>query len=313
METLTKLSLEKYIESIRDKVNSCLYRRILSRHDGEIIASVVRNGKRLRPILLVMIFNALGGRDVERALEVACALELAHNASLAHDDVIDGDVERRGRPSLWRRMGVGRTIIEGHRIINMAFQITLEEGIDIARIFLEAWDRASSGVLKELMNKDLPSKKLYLRIIREKTASLFEAASESGAILAGASREVVEVARRYGEYVGIAYQLADDYVDTLKGRLSLRSPLFILERLEEKFREAFLALRLNRSLPALRLLAPRIDWRGFLLEEMRRYVALAREAAGKMGVEEPHRSYLSRFPTYCVNQMLSELRSKGKT
>lgn len=310
---MTKLSLRKYVESIRDEVNSYLYRRILSRRDGEVIASVVRDGKRLRPILLMMIFNALGGRDVERALEVACALELAHNASLVHDDVIDGDAERRGRLSLWRRIGVGRAIIEGHRIINMAFQITLEEGVNIARIFLEAWDRASSGVLKELMNRDPPSKKLYLRIVREKTASLFEAASESGAILAGAPREVVEVARRYGEYVGIVYQLADDYVDTLKGKLSIRSPLFILERLEEKFREVFLALRLNRSLPALRLLTPRIDWRGFLLEEMRRYIALAREAAEKMGVEEPHRSYLSDFPTYCVNLMLSELRSRGKT
>lgn len=311
MTLITALALEEYVEALRRQVDFHLYKKIRGRADEKVIASVLRRGKRLRPVLLMMVFNALGGRDVERALDVACALELAHNASLAHDDVIDGDFERRGRPSLWRRIGVGRAVIEGHRIINMAFQITLEEGLDIARIFLKAWDRSSSGVLNELLSKEPPSKLLYMRIIKEKTASLFEAAAESGALIAGVPKRVVELARKYGEWVGVAYQLADDYVDTVKGKPFSRFPLIVIERLEEKLKHLSINLKLRKRFSISSIISPKVDWERFLVDELKKAIASAKAVVSEMGVEEPHRTYLRRFPGYCVKSMLSE--SKGKT
>ena len=291
-------------------MESHLYEIIRRRADKDVLVEVVRRGKRLRPILLMMVFHALGGRNEERALEVACALELAHNASLTHDDVIDGDLMRRGKPSLWRRLGIGRAIIEGHRIINMAFQITLKEGVEISRIFLKAWDRASSGVLNEILLREPTSKRLYLSIIKEKTASLFEAAAESGALIAEASPRIVEMARRYGEQVGIAYQLADDYVDMVKRNSIFRLPIVLMERMEEKLKMTYISLRFMRRLNLKELLAPKIDWKRFLVDESKNSVNRAREMVDKMPVEEPHRSYLRKFPAYCVNSMLAEAGRK---
>lgn len=309
--TLTSaLSLEEYVRALRGRVESHLYEIIRRRADKDVLVEVVRRGKRLRPILLMMVFHALGGRNEERALEVACALELAHNASLTHDDVIDGDLMRRGKPSLWRRLGIGRAIIEGHRIINMAFQITLKEGVEISRIFLKAWDRASSGVLNEILLREPTSKRLYLSIIKEKTASLFEAAAESGALIAEASPRIVEMARRYGEQVGIAYQLADDYVDMVKRNSIFRLPIVLMERMEEKLKMTYISLRFMRRLNLKELLAPKIDWKRFLVDEIKNSVNRAREMVDKMPVEEPHRSYLRKFPAYCVNSMLAEAGRK---
>lgn len=299
--------LKKYVEELKREVDSYIYSRVEGRADSDIILRVVRGGKRLRPILLLMVFKALNGKEVKRALDVACALELAHNASLTHDDVIDGDLRRRGKPSLWRQVGIGKAVIEGHRIINLAFQIALDEGMEIARIFLRAWDRASSGVLRELMHRDLPTKTLYMRIIREKTASLFEAAAESGALLAGASPDAVKAAKRYGDKVGVAYQLADDYVDIVRGRLSLRFPIILYQRIEERLRQAFISLRLRRFSALFKLFSARIDWERFLLDELVKALRDASRTVDEMGVEEPHKSYLREFPLYCVNSMLAEV------
>ncbi len=299
--------LEEYLERIKKDFNLHLFRKVNNKLDSEIAEKILSGGKRLRPILLLLVFKALNGKDIEKALDVASALELAHNASLTHDDIIDVDFERRGKPTLWRQIGIGRALIEGHRLINLAFQIALSEGLDIARIFLTAWDRSSNGVLKELMNRSLPGKTLYLRIIKEKTASLFEAAAECGALIAGAPPKVIQEAKKYGERVGIAYQLADDYVDIIKGRFSVRSHLIFYNRFEEKIRQIMLAIKLKRTPHLGTILEPKIDWKKFLIEEMARSIREAKEIIEYLDLAEPEKTYLKKFPEYCVYSMLSEL------
>ena len=307
MVTVTLTSLEEYVKELRKEIEEHLVREIALRKSSRVIAETLKGGKRLRPILLMLVFDSVGGKNRKRALDVACALELAHNASLTHDDIIDWDIERRGKPSLWRQVGISKAIIEGHRIINLAFQIALDEGVEIARVFLKAWDRASNGVLEELLHRELPTKPLYMRIIKEKTASLFEAAAESGAIIAGASPKLKELYRKYGESIGVAYQLADDYVDIVRGRLSLRFPIIMYQRLEEKFRQALISLRLKRLSSLLKLLSPRIDWRKFLVNEMIKAIKDSWKLVNEMNLREPYRSYLREFPLYCVNSMLREV------
>lgn len=298
--------LEEYLRKLREDFNLHMYNKVKINLDSTIAENIMSGGKRLRPLLLLLVFKAFNGRDFEKALEVASALELAHSASLTHDDIIDVDFERRGKPTLWRQVGIGRALIEGHRLINLAFQIALSEGLDIARIFLNAWDRASNGVLRELMHRDLPGKTLYLRIIKEKTAALFEAAAECGALIAGASSELVRQAKKYGEKVGIAYQLADDYVDIIKGRFSIRSHLVFYNRFEEKIRQIMLAIKLRKAPPMESLLAPKIDWKKFLLEEMAKNINEAKKIIKDLDLAEPEKTYLKRFPEYCVYSMLRE-------
>lgn len=299
--------LEGYFERVRKEFNLHLFRKISNKLEPEIAERVLLGGKRLRPLLLLLIFKALDGKELEKALDVASALELAHNASLTHDDIIDIDSERRGKPTLWRQIGIGRALIEGHRLINLAFQIALNEGLEIAKIFLNAWDRASNGVLEELMNRNLPGKTLYMRIVKEKTASLFEAAAECGALIAGAKPEIIQEAKKYGERIGIAYQLADDYVDLIKGRFSIRSHLIFYNRLEEKIRQIMLAVKLKRPPPLKSILAPRIDWGKFLIGEIAESIREAREIVECLDLAEPEKTYLKKFPQYCVYSMLREL------
>lgn len=298
--------LEEYLRKLREDFNMHMYKKVKINLDSTIAENIMSGGKRLRPLLLLLVFKAFNGRDFEKALEVASALELAHSASLTHDDIIDVDFDRRGKPTLWRQVGIGRALIEGHRLINLAFRIALSEGLDIARIFLDAWDRASNGVLRELAHRDLPGKTLYLRIINEKTAALFEAAAECGALIAGASSELVRQAKKYGEKVGIAYQLADDYVDIIKGRFSIRSHLVFYNRFEEKIRQIMLAIKLRKAPPMGSLLAPKIDWKKFLLEEMAKNINEAKKIIKDLDLAEPERTYLKRFPEYCVYSMLRE-------
>jgi len=298
--------LEEYLGKLRRDFNLHMYKKVKNNLDSGIADNIILGGKRLRPLLLLLVFKAFNGKDFEKALDVASALELAHNASLTHDDIIDVDFERRGKPTLWRQIGIGRALIEGHRLINLAFQFALSEGLEIAKIFLEAWDRASNGVLKELMHRELPGKALYLRIIKEKTASLFEAAAECGALIAGASPELIKQAKMYGEKVGIAYQLADDYVDIIKGRFSIRSHIVFYNRFEEKIRQIMLAVKLKTSLPLRSLLAPRIDWKKFLVEEIAKNIGEAKRIVKDLDLVEPEKTYLKRFPEYCVYSMLRE-------
>ncbi|MEM1891530.1 MAG: polyprenyl synthetase family protein, partial [Nitrososphaerota archaeon] len=105
--------LLKYVETARAEIDRKLLEKINNRSDRIVIKNVLSGGKRLRPVLLLLAYDTLGGKDRDAALDVACALELAHNASLIHDDIIDGDIERRGKPALWRQIGVVNAIIQG--------------------------------------------------------------------------------------------------------------------------------------------------------------------------------------------------------
>ncbi|MEM0261574.1 MAG: polyprenyl synthetase family protein [Nitrososphaerota archaeon] len=305
-----QIEFQQYINKLRRDFELYLISKFKNSKDSEILKGVLSGGKRLRPILLLLVFNALDGKDFEKALEVALALELAHSASLVHDDIIDMDLERRGKPTLWRQIGIGRALIQGHRVINLAFKIALKQGIDIAKIFLTTWERASNGALEELKNRELPGKTMYLNIIREKTASLFEAAAECGAILANAPEEIIIRLKKYGENVGIAYQLADDYVDLLKGSISMSSHLLIFNRFEEKIRQIMLSIILRRFPPFRRLLYPRLDWLEFLFEEIKKNLREAVRIVDSLSIPEIHKIYLKKFPLYCVRSMFSELLTK---
>ncbi len=309
MTHLIWADLLEYVEAAKAEIDRKLLERINNRSDRIIIKNALAGGKRLRPVLLLLAYDALGGKDRDVALDVACALELAHSASLIHDDIIDGDIERRGKPALWRQIGVANAIIQGHRIINLAFQTVLDKGVELAKIFLKAWNDASSGVLEEIFSGEPFSKKLYTKIVKEKTASLFAAAAESAAVLARSNEKVIELMKEYGEMVGMAYQLTDDYVEIIRGKRRANLPIFILRQFEEIIKQLYLATKTGN----LRALLPRVIFEAkrndMFLKDIRDYIMRAKEIAYNPAIPDSrYKVMLAEFPRYCVDSMLNELR-----
>ena len=306
MTLLEEARVEEIIGQLRNDLEQQLQRRINKRSDRFLIERAIAGGKRLRPLLLLVTFKALGGRDYVKALDVACALELAHSASLVHDDILDLDYKRRGSLALWRQIGVGKALLEGHRIINLAFETVLEKGMELARIFVEAWDKASRGILEEIIASTHLTTELYLRIIREKTASLFEAATESAAVLADANENLKNLIKKYGCEVGTAYQLADDLAESIKRRRYGRM-LYVFHEMRDRVLRAFIASKTGRMSTLVSALSPKTPSEEFLLKEIARRINAAQELASSALIpDSPYKRVLIELPAYFVKQMLKE-------
>jgi secondary thiamine-phosphate synthase enzyme len=191
------------------------------RVDPEAVASPMRRlveagGKRLRP-KLVQLTAGIGPRnDPVRAVELAAAVELLHNATLIHDDYVDESTHRRGRPTVAAAEGPERAIAVGDYYFAKATRLIAEIGnpgvTSAVAVALEAI--CASQIDDVALRGAYPGdRESYLRVVRGKTASLFAAACASGALLSDAASEVVEALRRYGDLLGIAFQMADDMVD----------------------------------------------------------------------------------------------------
>ncbi|MEM0481845.1 MAG: polyprenyl synthetase family protein [Nitrososphaerota archaeon] len=297
------VDIVEHLDAQRRELESWIERRLSRRPDRQILERAIYGGKRLRPIFLLLVFEALAGKDRQSALDVAFALELAHAASLVHDDIIDWDDLRRRKPALWRQVGISRAVVEGHRIINLAFKTVLEKGLEISRIFVEAWDKASLGVLEEILSTTPPSKLLYLRIIENKTASLFAAAAESAAILAGAPEHVRMLAKNYGRCVGIVYQLGDDYGEMLSGRGVVRL-MRDLGRIEELIRQGYFALKSGRLRELINVWKALRGFQGYIPEILEETLREIDSIVEVMPVEAHYKKILSEFPRYCFLQMV---------
>jgi secondary thiamine-phosphate synthase enzyme len=191
------------------------------RVDPDAVASPMRRlveagGKRLRP-KLVQLTAGIGPRnDPVRAVELAAAVELLHNATLIHDDYVDESTHRRGRPTVAAAEGPERAIAVGDYYFAKATRLIAEIGnpgvTSAVAVALEAI--CASQIDDVALRGAYPGdRESYLRVVRGKTASLFAAACASGALLSDAASEVVEALRRYGDLLGIAFQMADDMVD----------------------------------------------------------------------------------------------------
>ena len=177
-------------------------------------------GKRVRPIMCLLTCQATGG-DPEQALPAATALELAHNFSLVHDDIEDQSALRRGRPTVWKVWGVPQAINVGDGLFvlaHLAMQRLADEGVPPQRGLraLETFDQACLA-LTEGQYLDLSFEtrldvdvEQYLSMIRGKTAALFSAAAQLGALVAGSDPASIARYRRFGQNLGLAFQIVDD-------------------------------------------------------------------------------------------------------
>jgi len=134
--------ISDYVNNLRNKIEQRLCSIVSSIPDSDILLETIENGKRLRPVLLILVFEAFDGESFERALDLACAIELSHCASLIFDDILDEHTERRGKPALWKKIGIKQSVMIGHRLINLAFRLALKNGIYFVDMFMKTWSDA---------------------------------------------------------------------------------------------------------------------------------------------------------------------------
>jgi octaprenyl-diphosphate synthase len=172
-------------------------------------------GKRLRPALLLLVCGALGYRGPQR-FNLAAVVEFIHTATLLHDDVVDESTLRRGRATANESFGNPASVLVGDFLYSRAFQMMLDaHEMRVMEILADATNVIAEGEVLQLMNMHDPSldEAGYLRVIRSKTAKLFEASARLGAVLAQASPAVEQACADYGQALGTAFQVIDDVLD----------------------------------------------------------------------------------------------------
>jgi octaprenyl-diphosphate synthase len=172
-------------------------------------------GKRIRPVLVLLLANAYGYKGVAHH-ELAATVEFIHTATLLHDDVVDESSLRRGRETANALFGNAASVLVGDFLYSRAFQMMV--GLDnmrIQQILSDATNVIAEGEVLQLLNMHDPdvTEASYLNVIRSKTAKLFEAAAQLGALIAGADDDQIDAAGEYGRSLGTAFQLIDDVLD----------------------------------------------------------------------------------------------------
>ncbi|MGB4248303.1 MAG: polyprenyl synthetase family protein [Pseudohongiellaceae bacterium] len=172
-------------------------------------------GKRMRPVLVLLSARSCGFMG-EAHIHLAAVIEFIHTATLLHDDVVDMSSMRRGRPTANEQWNNPSSVLVGDFIYSRAFQILVSLGsMEIMRIIADTTNKIAEGEVLQLINKhnSAATEASYMNVIRNKTAILFQAAAECGAILAGASNTQREILREAGMRIGMAFQLVDDVLD----------------------------------------------------------------------------------------------------
>jgi octaprenyl-diphosphate synthase len=176
---------------------------------------VLAGGKRVRPLACLLVTRACGG-DASQAIPMAAAVELIHSATLLHDDVIDEGEERRGRQASRVLWGNLVSVLSGDLLLTSALELVQSCGVEGAMAdTLATMQRLIGGEVAQLKARGREDLGIdgYMEIVRGKTASLFASACRAGARVAGAPSEVIDAMGRFGERVGVAFQIVDDVLD----------------------------------------------------------------------------------------------------
>lgn len=186
-------------------------------------------GKMLRPMLALLVADACGG-VTEDTVRFAAAAELLHNATLLHDDVVDGAVERRGVPTAAKLLGGGPAVLIGDYWLVNCMQEVLDAAHapeQVLRIFAQTLHHLTEGELLQMekAGKGDTTQEDYLRIVYGKTASLFEATATAAAISAQASQEAEQAMGRFARLLGTAFQIKDDILDYSESAAALGKPV----------------------------------------------------------------------------------------
>jgi geranylgeranyl pyrophosphate synthase len=178
----------------------------------QINYAVQSYGKRLRPIMTLLSTGSVGG-EIRQAVDLALALELMHTATLVHDDVLDNDEKRRGLSTVHRKWSVGEAVLAGDALLSLALSSITDYGRDVLNVFSETGMRLAEGEYLDFIAFNGVSEEQYLRRVEGKSASLFKAAAQCGALIGKGSELEVSSLANFGNNFGMAYQIRDDILD----------------------------------------------------------------------------------------------------
>ncbi len=220
--------LKKELKDLKKELDPFIY-RALKKHGDELfhdlnIYQLKTGGKRLRPFILLSIYELLGGE--EKPLNEAAAIEIFHNYSLLLDDIIDKGTIRRGEATMWRKFGLSATLCSSSFYFSTITDLLKYSSKEAVDLFVKETKQVMEGefidVLQERAssNKEAPDDLIesygkvdydgYLKMIKKKTAALFRASCGMGAVLAGRKKDLPI---KFGNFLGISYQLRDDILD----------------------------------------------------------------------------------------------------
>ncbi|MCK4364573.1 MAG: polyprenyl synthetase family protein [Thermoplasmatales archaeon] len=311
------LSFDDFAEDSKEKVE----KQIVAMISDKQIVSILEGGKRLRSILAGLSFKACTqGKETEaqyqKALEGGVVIELAHGASLVHDDIIDEDLIRRGKPSFHANEGVASALLMGHKMLVSGFNIALRHGTKVAELYINSWNELVSGEIDEvnINKKSMNLKKMstkeqifaaYNKIIDLKTAALFSSACKAGALEADMAGDILKVFSDYGREIGLAYQLADDLVDLANGEMIDSVIIPLLSRLEnKKVKIGFLKKREIKR----RFAKNKDKIQEYYIEEINKHIRNAEEISkSDLIPKSNYKDLLGYAPAYIINKMLKEI------
>jgi octaprenyl-diphosphate synthase len=197
-------------ECIKDKLRSDV---VLINQVGQYI--VHSGGKRLRPVLHLLTANAFQYKG-DQHIECATLIEFIHTATLLHDDVVDASELRRGQETANALFGNEASVLVGDFLYSRAFQMMVHiDKMQVMDILANATNTIAEGEVQQLLNVHDPdtTEARYLQVIHDKTAKLFESATQLAAVLSEQNPEVEDSIARYGMHLGTAFQLVDDILD----------------------------------------------------------------------------------------------------
>ncbi len=216
MEVFEKLA--PLSERVQQELERAVWQSFPTTLRDPILYFLKTPGKKIRPLFNLLSCQAVGG-NVEDALPAAVGLELFHDFTLIHDDIMDQDELRRGTLTIHKKWDVGTAILAGDALIGMAYrsmqQAHTDRLVDILHLFSEAVIKVCEGQAldKEFENRPEVSEAEYLDMISKKTAWLFKISCQIGALIGGGSEAQVQAMAEFGYQLGIGFQIQDDLLD----------------------------------------------------------------------------------------------------
>ena len=321
---------EDYKDRVK-RINARLVGSLDVMDDKNLKAAMVHypaaGGKRLRPLLASIVSEAVGGK-ADAAMPFGVALEMVHNFTLVHDDVMDEDDTRRGIKTVHAAYGIPMAILAGDAMFARAFEIVLESDVDDASaVALVDILARSVRLLAEgqQMDMDFEKKKTvaadeYLKMIERKTAVLYSAAAQGGAIVGGGTEAQQEALFEYGRLIGLGFQIWDDVLDLRSTQEAFGKPVLndirngkktlivvkALEELKGKKRSEFLAVLGKKAASEKELVAAKglLEDIGAIDHADRVAAEFVAKAKDRLSVlkDSTHKEALKAFADYMVTR-----------
>lgn len=320
-------TFNEYLERVNNAIKAIPYPEQPSHLYEPITYTMDLGGKRLRPVLVLMACEAVGG-DINRALTPAIGLEMFHNFTLLHDDVMDKADIRRGKPTVHVKWDDNTAILSGDAMLTMATQLIAQAPADVMPQVMDLYNRTAMEIYEgQQYDVDFETRNdvtvdEYIEMIRLKTSVLLGCACKMGALIGGADEATAQLFYKVGENLGLAFQLQDDMLDVwgdeatfgkaIGGDIMNNKKTFLLINAMQRAtsdHKVELSLWLSTpnasravKVPAVTAIYDALNLRSLSLDAINRYNDEALNALSKIAISDEARSEFANFITRLVKR-----------